>query len=255
MPKKQALSFDNIKSFDLNKKDLFITPPTPGLSSNCFPQTPLLPQNQTYSPLLPNNISETTHSKPHSKVDFSFKEHHPFSSMSTFTTDTINLKSPGLSLSEEKGYEYDYKRDKSVQQLEIMKNDDRIIRIRGLKDTIIELKTLEDAVSPVKSKYSKKHEKNGLNKEYKILFDITEDFPIVKFEDDKNFNYLGNENEEVEEFNLFNNIFPTNKPVFFRPSPLQNQTAFNEKTPFRINPFNLNELFFENLFFSQIFFN
>ena len=216
---------DTNTHFDFTETQKF-----PFLSSPMSPaMTPLLynPISPVMTPLL-NNISETTHSRH----ELSQKGHPHIGFGSFSSTQTSCIKSPGLTEKNENYMKKTLKKFKSMHT-----HDEKPENEEKLGD-IAEQKSLEDIFSPVKQK----HGNAMLNKEYKILFDIKEDYlPANKIEEYKEDSL--NLREHEEDMRHFHSIFPTKKQVFVLPlsSPVV------AKNTLRIDPIKLQELEFDSI--------
>jgi len=98
---------------------------------------------------------------------------------------------------------------------------------------IAEQKSLEDVNSPIKQS------KGVLNKEYKILFDIKEDYlsNTTKTEDYKEDSTF---EEHEEDMRHFHSIFPTNKQLLVLPPSIP-------KNVLKVDPYKLEDIDFNAL--------
>ena len=227
-PKKQAFSSDNIE-MDMNTHFDFADPQKiPFLSSPMSPaMTPLL-YNPIMSPVMTpllNNVSETTHSRHELS-----QKGHPHVSFGSFSSmQTSGIKSPGLTEKNEDIMKKTLKKFKSLHMHDT--HEEKLENEEELGD-IAEQKSMEDIFSPTKQN----HGNAILNKEYKILFDIKEDYlPANKIEEYKEDSL--NLREHEEDMRHFHSIFPTKKQVFVLPlsSPIAKNTL-------RIDPMKLQDL-------------
>ena len=200
----------------------------PFLSSPMSPaMTPLL-YNPIMSPVMTpllNNVSETTHSRHELS-----QKGHPHVSFGSFSSmQTSGIKSPGLTEKNEDIMKKTLKKFKSLHMHDT--HEEKLENEEELGD-IAEQKSMEDIFSPTKQN----HGNAILNKEYKILFDIKEDYlPANKIEEYKEDSL--NLREHEEDMRHFHSIFPTKKQVFVLPlsSPIAKNTL-------RIDPMKLQDL-------------
>ena len=225
LPKKKPFSSDNIDyMLEVNSERENQQPDV--VQSPEFMHTPLLFNEKSAFPKTPslfNNSSEIWQSKP----DLSTNGHTPknqYTASNSLSETVSYYQSPGL-------FE-----DKICSAAKKTLKKSRTIEgnVMELGD-IAEQKSMEDVLSP------KKHEKQALNKEFQILFDINEDDAPTGKQEDYNEDSCALGNEE-EDFRLLNTIFPTKKQVLVL--PLQQQSFFERKT-LKIDTMKLNDVVFK----------
>lgn len=200
---------------------------SPSIMSEKFNSTPLLVQ---HSPFL---ISETTCSKPHCSGEYFNKSDYSFNSMSK-TFENLQF--------------YDNIEEKPKKQLKKAKTG-TVVGNESL-DIIYEQKALEDSNNSENKTFN---EKETLNKEFRILFDIKDENSNmgkteINTEVEETEFSLQNHHDE-EDFHLFNNIFPTDKQVFILPPRITN----NEKNTIKVDPLKIDEIDFD-IYIKSIFF-